>query len=88
MELTMKNLDKCFNGAYNEEAKYIGVLIAIKQQHTYKTVIVSVDSFPSEQKFLRETYNDDLTHKYSEGLRIVGFTHANSFAEIQRLLGV
>lgn len=34
-------------------------------------------------EYYQKAYNDYLTHKYLDGIRIVGFTHGHSLTDIQ-----
>lgn len=83
MSLTLGNLNNCFNAAYNEEANYVAVVVSIKGQDSFETIINSSSSFPSKQKYYNEAYNEDLTHKHADGIRIVGFTYGDSYAAIE-----
>lgn len=87
-QLTLKNLNRTFKFAREEEAKYVAVVVTIPEKEGVKTIVCSSDVFDSEQEFYNNTYNDDLTHKHVKGIVIVKFTHADSYDEIQALLGV
>ncbi|WP_230322510.1 MULTISPECIES: hypothetical protein [Bacillus] len=34
--------------------------------------------------YYSKTYNTDLNYKFAKGIRIIGFTYSDSFAEIQK----
>lgn len=84
--LTMNHLTNCFDKALEEESKYIGILI---QRHNLKRpelIINPAINFESKLSHFKKAYNEDLTLKVDEDVKIIGFTHADSFDEIQALL--
>ena len=87
-ELTLKNLNRCFDYAYNDEAKYLAIMVSNTKENTTETIISPASDFPVRNKYFNEAYNEDLTLKRAPFIRIVGFTQADSFDEIQALLGV
>lgn len=90
MKLTMANLGNCFNKAWEEESEYVGVKIEMDGFLKEEIIINSIENFGSKLNYYRNAYNEDLTLKNASGkVRIVGFTHGNSFNQIEKdLLGV
>lgn len=87
-ELTMGNLEKCFDGAWEKQASYVGVLVFIPGNSGLEVIINAAGNFAEKLKYYKNAYDEKLNHKFSEGIKIVGFTYGNSFAEIQEDLGV
>lgn len=87
MTLTLENLNNTFKYAREENAKYIA--IEVEGVGKEKEVIINpAENFDAKQEYWGRTYNDDLTHKGNPSIRIVAFTQADSYDEIQALLGV
>ena len=92
MELTIKNLENCFNGAIKNNAKYLGIKVQLKERFCSQIIINERNNFDSELDFFKKTYNEnlthkhneDLTHKHNEKIKIIGFTYGNTFEEIER----
>ena len=75
------NLELCFNGAKENNSKYVGVLI--KTPDSKKVVICDKNDFDHELQFYKDSYTDDLKHKHAEGLEIIGFTFGNSYSVLE-----
>jgi hypothetical protein len=81
--LTMEKLEKCFKKAKESGAKYIGLSIYMEGFTTDEIIINSVYNLDKKLEYYKTAYNDDLTHKFSKGISISGYTFADSFEEIQ-----
>lgn len=82
--MSIKELEKCFYEASHKEAKYVGV--KIQMQGFPKPEIIINENANFEDKFLyyKKAYNDKLTLKTFNGIRIIGFTYGNSFKDIEK----
>lgn len=85
MELTIKNLENCFNGAIENNANYIGIKIQINEIFC-SYVITNRKGFGFELDFCKENYNEDLTHKHNKKIKIIGFTYGDTFEDIEKIL--
>ena len=47
-------------------------------------IINPKENFISKMEYYQKAYNDDLTLKNFNGIRIIGFTFANSYEDIQK----
>ena len=84
MELTIKNLEYCFNKALNHNAKYLGIKVQLEERFCSQIIINERNNFRFKWGYYAETYNEDLTHKHNEKIKIIGFTYGNTFEEIER----
>ena len=84
MELTIKNLENCFNRALENNANYLGIKVQLEERFCSQIIINERNNFDSELDFFKKTYNENLTHKHGEKIKIVGFTYGNTFEEIER----
>ena len=84
MELTIKNLEYCFNKALNHNAKYLGIKVQLEDKSYSEVIINERKNFGFKWGYYAETYNEDLTHKHNEKIKIIGFTYGNTFEEIER----
>lgn len=90
MRLTINNLESCFNKAWDEGFKYVGVKIAMDGFRKEEVIINSYENFGDKLKYYKNAYNEDLTLKNApDKVKIVGFTYGNSFSQIEKdLLGI
>ncbi|EJQ31581.1 hypothetical protein IEC_05523 [Bacillus toyonensis] len=88
MGITLEELEKCFNEALNEEAEYVAVLIEMDGIPRDEVIINDKHNIDSKLAYYMKTYNEDLEHRYTPGIRIVGFAYGYSFSEILRQLGL
>ena len=86
--LKIGNLTNCFSKAMEEDSKYVGVMVKLPDSPLEELIINRKDNFVSKLNYYLSAYNHDLEHKFSDGVKIVAFSHGNSLAEIEAdLLG-
>ncbi len=83
MELNMKNLENCFNSALKNKAKYVAVKLQTRLSEKCELMITPYENIPSKLRNYKEGFNEDLTFKNYDGIKIVGFTFANTLNEIE-----
>ncbi|CUU45551.1 hypothetical protein [Clostridium beijerinckii] len=77
------NLEKCFFEASHSGAKYVGVKIQMQGFPKPEIIINEHENFDSKFAYYKKAYNDDLTLKTFNGVKIVGFTYGDSFEDIE-----
>jgi hypothetical protein len=75
MGVTLEELEKCFNEAVNEEAEYVAVQIEMDGFPSDEVLINDKHNIDSKLAYYKKTYNEDLEHRYTPGIRIVGFAY-------------
>lgn len=83
MELTMTNLENCFAEAKREEWAYIGVKIQMQGFEQPEVIINPFNNFDAKLDYYKKAYNDDLTLKTFNGIKIIGFTFGDDFGDIE-----
>ena len=83
MALTLKNLEICFESAKKLNAKYVALLIKIADNEYPEIIINERANFDFKLSYYKEAYNNDLTLKSYDKIKILGFTYANSFSAIE-----
>ena len=84
--LTIKDLERVFKMAYEDRANYVAVKIEMQGFSEPEVIINHRDNFLDKLDYYKKSYNDDLTLKSFNGIRIIGFTWGNTFEEIERNL--
>ena len=84
--MTLEGLRRAFGSIWAKESKYVGILVDIVG--VKEVIINSNENFDAKLEYYEKAYNEDLTHKHAVGIKIVGYTFGDSFAEIQNELGV
>ena len=82
--LTMKNLEACFNIAKEEEMAYVGIKITVPNSEVCEVIINPTGNFDNKLEYYKRAYNEDLTLKTFNKIKIVGFTWGNQYAEIEQ----
>ena len=82
--LRIQNLERCFKKAIEVGAEYVGVKIHTRGLEGSEVIINPKENFISKMEYYQKAYNDDLTLKNFNGIRIIGFTFANSYEDIQK----
>ena len=87
--MTMDNLEKCFNTAKVLNQKYVGVEIEMQGLTKPEIIINESENFDSKLAYYKKAYNEDLTFKAFNGVKIAGFTFGDNFKEIEEdLIGL
>lgn len=81
--LTMKYLVNNFEYAKDSGVKYVGVAIAMQGFEKPEIIINAKENFDTKLDYYQKAYNNDLTLKTFNGIRIVGFTYRDTFEEIE-----
>lgn len=84
MELNINNLEKCFYEASTQGKKYVGVKIEMQGFPKPEIIINENENFDSKFAYYKKAYNEDLTLKTFNGIKIVGFTYGDSFIDVER----
>jgi len=82
-DLTINNLEECFYQASKADIKYVGVKIQMQGFEKPEIIINENANFDSKFAYYKKTYNEDLTLKAFNGIKIIGFSHRNTFADIE-----
>ena len=82
-DLTIDNLEACFNAASHADKKYVGVLIKMEGFPRPEVIINENENFDSKFAYYKKAYNENLTLKTFSGIRIIGFTYGDEFADIE-----
>ena len=88
MYLGLKHLEICFTCADAVKSKYIGVIIKGGDLNMPHINIIHTEDYEKQIEFYKSVFNQDLHNIYTPSLQVVGFTHGNTFDEIEHdLLG-
>ena len=81
--MKIENLEKCFYGESKQNKKYVGVKIQMQGFSKPEIIINENENFNSKLDYYKKAYNEDLTLKTFNGIKIVGFTYGDSFKDIE-----
>lgn len=82
--MTIDNLEKCFYEASKQDKKYVGVLIQMEGFPAPEVIINENENFDSKFAYYKKAYDENLVLRSFKGIRIIGFTHGDSFADIEQ----
>ena len=86
--MNIENLEKCFYEASQQGKKYVGIKVKMQGFPKAEIIINENENFDSKFAYYKKAYNEDLTLKTFSGIKIVGFTHGDTFYGIEQdLLG-
>lgn len=83
MKLTMKNLEECFKTAIERKMPFVGVKIQMQGFERPEVIINPYKNFESKLEYYKSAYNQDLVLKSFDGIKIIGFTHGDSYEDIE-----
>lgn len=82
LELTIKDLEFCFHNAKRFRAKYIAVLVEMEGFPKPELIINPNENIDSKLEYYKKTYDENLVHKYSKIVKIIGFSFGDNFKEL------
>lgn len=83
---TMSEMIEIFEDAKEFGANYIAVKIEMEGFEKPEVIINEKENIDSKLTYYKNTYNEDLTHKYSNGIRIVDYSYGNTYDEFLKNL--
>lgn len=83
MELTLDHLERCFNAAKEKKAKYVGILVSMKGFPAEELIVNEFVNYDKKLEYYKNAYNDNLTLKATDAIKIVAFTYGNSLSLIE-----
>ena len=86
MNLTMTELEKCFDIAYDRAYPYVGVLIRMEGFEEPELIINPFENIKTKLAYYKKAYNDNLTLKTFNGIKIIGCAYGDSPDEIESII--
>lgn len=83
MNLTMQNLKYCFAEAKKLNYNYVAVKIDMQGFEKPEVIINEKANFDKKLEYYEKAYDDNLVLKSFNGIRIVGFTFADVYEDIE-----
>lgn len=83
MNLTMENLINCFNNAKDKGYTYVGIKVEMKGFPKPEVIINSKSNFDKKLEYYQNSYDENLTLKSFNGIKIIGFTYGDDFDSIE-----
>ena len=80
--LTMTDLESTFNQAIGLGVNYIGVRIQMQGFDEPEVIINPKENFETKLAYYKKAYNEDITLKTFNGIKIIGCEYGDSFNEI------
>lgn len=85
-KLYMNDLVTCFQEAIKQKAEYLAVVIETRGSKDTEVIINPFVNFEAKLEYYRKAYNDDLVLKTFDGIRIIDFTYADCYEDIENSL--
>lgn len=83
-ELTIEGLERCFRTASHQGKRYVAVLIRMEGFPRPEIIINENENIDTKFSYYKKAYTEDLVLKTFSGIRIIGFTFGDSFAELEK----
>lgn len=83
MNLTIKNLEECFTAAKDLGYEYVAVKVDMQGFEKPEIIINKKQNFDAKLDYYKKAYDENLVLKTFNGIRIVGFTYADTFEDIE-----
>ncbi|WP_294376922.1 hypothetical protein [uncultured Clostridium sp.] len=80
--MTINDLEKCYDEAVKNEENFVGVKIQMQGYPKPEIIINPSENFSKKLEYYKNSYNEDLTLKAFDGIKIIGCAHGECFEEI------
>lgn len=82
-ELKMENLERSFQLAKREKAKFVAVRIEMEGFPEAEVIINPSFNADLKLEYYKKTYDENLNHRYAKGIKIIGCTFGDDWSEIE-----
>lgn len=83
---TIEDLENCFEQAKYKGAKFVAVAIKMEGYRGKEIIINPIVNVDEKLNYYKNAYDENLNHRYTNGVRIVGFTYGINMNEIEKHL--
>lgn len=83
VKLKIENLERCFVEAQEQRSRYVGVKIQMAGFEEPEIIINPMGNFENKLAYYKKAYNEDLTLKSFDGIKIIEFTHGDRYDDIE-----
>lgn len=83
MNLTMSQLESCFNAAKSLNYRYVAVKIDIQGYAKPEIIINSIENYDVKLEYYKQAYDNNLILKNNNSIRIVGFAMGDTFENLE-----
>jgi hypothetical protein len=80
--VSIDGLERCFSVAKETNQKFIGVLIQMEGFEKPELIINEKKIFESKLAYYKKAYNEDLTLKSFNGIKIIGYAFGTSLDDV------
>jgi hypothetical protein len=80
--LNLTKLEECFNVAKETYQKYVGVLIQMQGFEKPELIINESENFETKLAYYKKAYNEDLTLKTFNGIKIIGYAFGSNLYDV------
>jgi len=87
MSNQMQFMTDVFGDAKQVSAKYIAVQIRMDGYEKDEIIINEAENIDKKLAYYQNTYDENLLHKHAAGIKIIDFTYANTYAELEKYFG-
>lgn len=87
MEKTkLERLIEVFEYAKRTRAEYVGIVVKMDGFETNEVIINHYNNIESKLEYYKNTYDENLNHKYSKGISIINFSFDNEIGLLAEFL--
>lgn len=83
MNKDLASLEHCFNMSIKYKKKYVAVIIEMQGFENPELIINTTKNFKEKLEYYKKAYNEDLTLKSFNGIKIIDFIGTNYIDTIE-----
>lgn len=84
--MNIKDLEKCFEHAKEGYYTYVAVVVTVPSCENCEIIINPRSNFDSKLEYYKKAYNDDLTLKSFNQIKITNFFYSDDVTDIENEL--
>ncbi|OME54049.1 hypothetical protein BSK59_15825 [Paenibacillus odorifer] len=81
--LTLDGLIDCFDTARNESYEFVAIRVKMEGFPKDEIIVNPYENIEAKLKYYMETYDQNLKHRFAQGISITGYTCVDTIEDIQ-----
>ena len=84
--INQENLEKMFDMAMKIDAKYVAITVKMKGHEKEELIVNRIENAFSKLAYYAETYDENLVHKFADGIEITDINYGYWLDEFEDMI--
>ena len=84
--INQENLEKMFNMAVEENARYVAITVKMKGHEKEELIVNRIENAFSKLAYYVQTYDERLVHKFADGVEITDINFGHDLEDFEGMI--